>query len=188
MKRYFFALIFTTLAAVCSCTAVHAQTGIDLVASTSGFGFDSGVGLQLDSTGEYWDVQATVMDQPKLTGSGHRFLLQAVGRYPINSFAIEAGINRSSYDTEFDGGRVWTETGTSPMVGVAYVGDFEATFRYAFKDNTKNETRGLYLGGEMPCGRFVCGATVRYSQFDQSGETDSDVALMFEWGWRFKGL
>jgi len=172
---------------------VIADVGVDLLVTTGGFGFESGAGIQFDGDGRYgdfgWDLQASWTDELKTGGdSGHRQLAQAAARYYMDPIFLEAGVDHGRYSTKFADGRAWKKSGTSPLLGVgAYFENIEITLRYAGHDNTIDRLHGLYLGIEIPWQSFTFGLMARIAEFEQSGTTQNDSAIMLEFGWRVKG-
>jgi len=169
---------------------VAADVGIDLLATTGGFGFESGFGIQFDGDGQYgmfgWDLQASWTNEQKIGGdSGHRQHVQGTARFYMDPVFLEAGVDHGRYSTKFADGRTWEKAGTSPLIGVgAYFGGMEVTLRYAFPDNTVNRLHGLYFGMEVPWQSFTFGLVARIAEFEQSGSTQNDAAVMLELGWR----
>ncbi|MEM9315066.1 MAG: hypothetical protein AAGA95_10595, partial [Pseudomonadota bacterium] len=160
----------------------RADVGVDAVVSSSGLGFDAGTGVQLDADGQGesfgYDLTATWLRQAKAGGSGNRWNVQAATRYfPMQRrFAIEAGAAWTGYETDFPDGTRWEKSGSSPLIGAAWLGDdFELTLRYTGDDGTDNETESVYLSGEVECWGYICGLTLRHARFFSRGAERSDV-------------
>lgn len=140
-----------------------------LWAVSSGFGFDSGVGVDASLEGEYFEISASATTEHKPGYDGYTWGGEALVLYPISSLRLFGGVSVYGYKAD------WEKSATAPTFGVEYVKpDIRLRLQHQVENEYDTSLTSLSFEYAMsPRWWYGCGVGV------SDGRTVGDIRLTF---------
>jgi hypothetical protein len=92
-----------------------------ILATSTGLGFDPGVGTRGELTSKYLQTAIEVTSESKYGGNGLAYRGTLTGFIPIGGkLCITPAVTYQGYRTSFPDGRVWAKTILKPGIGITY--------------------------------------------------------------------